>query len=86
MSRRKTKKTRKRRSIPRGHHRGIIGGIYPGKPHRKRRKRGGKRRSGGKHLRYSKCALCHRPIFGGAKGMGTHYRRNHRGKTIRGTF
>ncbi len=45
------------------------------------KRKGRKRRGNIAHLRkflMAKCAICHRVIFGGPKGMKTHRRKKHR--------
>jgi hypothetical protein len=56
----RTRRAQKR--LPRGHHRGQIGGVYA---------------SGWADEYIMKCRKCGRTIFGGPKGLRTHMRKSH---------
>jgi len=76
-----------KKKLPRGHHRGIIGGVYGPSSWKKRPKkvRHGKHKVRGhrgnvgnfKKLPIMHCKKCGRTIFGGSKGLQTHMRNKH---------
>src|SRR3990167_11404966 len=79
-----------RRSKKRKHaYRGVIGGWYTSgvrrvkKPKRKAKAKKARKTkhayAGQSNTGFAKCGRCHRVIFGGSKGMGTHRRKRHGG-------